>query len=90
MKQTKPSRDGSVIVNQVFSSMFGSTNTITYGSGEVISGGFSMTKDANGVKHMTFRKDCTINGHRIADMTKEELDAWIAEKAKQGKIITIL
>ena len=90
VKQTKPSREGSVIVNQVFGSMFGSTNTVTYGSGEVISGGFSMTKDANGVKHMTLHRDCTINGRRIADMTKEELDAWIAEKAKQGKIITIL
>ena len=90
MKQPKPSREGSVIVNQVFGSMFGSTNTVTYGSGEVISGGFSMTKDANGVKHMTLHKDCTVNGRRIADIPKDELDAWIAEKSKQGKIITIL
>lgn len=90
MKQPKPSREGSVIVNQVFGSMFGSTNTVTYGSGEVISGGFSMTKDANGVKHMTLHKDCTVNGRRIADIPEEELDAWIAEKSKQGKIITIL
>ena len=89
VKQTKPSREGSVIVNQVFGSMYGNTNTVTYGSDEVISGGFSMTKDANGVKHMTLHKDCTINGRRIADMTKEELDAWIAEKGKQGKIVTI-
>ena len=90
VKQSKPSREGSVIVNQVFDSMFGSTNTVSYGSGEVISGGFSMTKDANGVKHMNLHKDCTINGRRIADIPKDELDAWIAEKSKQGKIITIL
>ena len=90
VKQSKPSREGSVIVNQVFGSMFGSTNTVSYGSGEVISSGFSMTKDANGVKHMTLHKDCTINGRRIADIPKDELDAWIAEKSKQGKIITIL
>lgn len=90
VKQSKPSREGSVIVNQVFGSMFGSTNTVSYGSGEVISGGFSMTKDANGVKHMNLHKDCTINGRRIADIPKDELDAWIAEKSKQGKIITIL
>lgn len=49
-----------------------------------------MAKDAFGVKRMTLHKDCTINGRRIADMTKEELDALIAEKAKQDKIITIL
>ena len=90
VKQSKPSREGSVIVNQVFDSMSGSTNTVSYGSGEVISGGFSMTKDANGVKHMNLHKDCTINGRRIADIPKDELDAWIAEKSKQGKIITIL
>lgn len=66
------------------------TNNITYVSGEVISDGFFMAKDAFGVKRMTLHKDCTINGRRIADMTKEELDAWIAEKAKQDKIITIL
>ena len=90
VKQSKPSQEGSVIVNQVFGSMFGSTNTVSYGSGEVISGGFSMTKDANGVKHMNLHKDCTINGRRIADIPKDELDAWIAEKSKQGKIITIL
>lgn len=54
------------------------------------SDGFFMAKDAFGVKRMTLHKDCTINGRRIADMTKEELDAWIAEKAKQDKIITIL
>ena len=90
VKQSKPSREGSVIVNQVFDSMFGSTNTVSYGSGEVISGGFSMTKDANGVKHMNLHKDCTINGRRIADIPKDEFDAWSAEKSKQGKIITIL
>ena len=90
VKQSEPSREGSVIVNQVFGSMFGSTNTVSYGSGEVISSGFSMTKDANGVKHMALHKDCTINGRRIADILKDELDAWIAEKSKQGKIITIL
>ena len=66
------------------------TNNITYASGEVISDGFFMAKDAFGVKRMTLHKDCTFNGRRIADMTKEELDAWIAEKAKQDKIITIL
>ena len=49
-----------------------------------------MAKDAFGVKRMTLHKDCTFNGRRIADMTKEDLDAWIAEKAKQDKIITIL
>ena len=49
-----------------------------------------MAKDAFGVKRMTLHKDCTFNGSRIVDMTKEELDAWIAEKAKQDKIITIL
>ena len=90
VKQSKPSREGPVIVNQVFDSMFGSTNTVSYGSGEVISGGSSMTKDVNGVKHMNLHKDCTINGRRIADIPKDELDAWIAEKSKQGKIITIL
>ena len=55
------------------------TNNITYASGEVISDGFFMAKDAFGVKRMTLHKDCTFNGRRIADMTKEELDAWIAD-----------
>lgn len=58
--------------------------------GEVISGGFTMTKTADGKKHMTISKSCTVNGRRISDMSESELREWIDSMAKRNKIITII
>lgn len=90
VKQPKSSRNnGTVIIDQNFGSLFGSTSQVTT-FGDVISGGFTMTKDSMGVKHMTLNKDCTVNGRRIGDMSETELKEWIADMAKKNKIVTII
>lgn len=84
----KRSSCGSVNIDGIFGSVFGSTSSeITMG--DVISGGVIITRSVDGKKHMTLTKDCAVNGRRIGDMSESELQAWIDAMAKKNKIVTI-
>lgn len=69
--------------------IFGGTSVFSH-SGDVISGGVVTTQIINGQKVTSYSRDCVVNGRRIGDMSKTELQEFIARMAKKGKIVTII